>query len=72
MNTLIRPRKPLLALFMSLVSIGFGQIYNRDNGIDSRRFGTVPLADVVGRVRQIWFSYAEGTIRWGRMGKVIE
>jgi signal peptidase I len=58
------------------VTVPAGQVYalgdNRDNSIDSRRFGTVPLADVVGRVRQIWFSYADGTISWGRMGKVIE
>jgi signal peptidase I len=53
-----------------------GQVFvlgdNRDNSVDSRRFGTVPLQDVVGRVRQIWFSYADQTIRWDRMGKVVE
>jgi len=53
-----------------------GQVYvlgdNRDNSVDSRSFGTVPLQDVVGRVRQIWFSYADRTIRWNRMGKILD
>ena len=30
------------------------------------------LYPLVGRARQIWFSYADGTISWGRMGNVIE
>ena len=45
---------------------------NRDVSLDSRRFGSVSLLDVVGRVRQIWFSYADNAIRRGRMGKVVE
>ncbi len=53
-----------------------GQVFvlgdNRNNSVDSRRFGTVPLQDVVGRVRQIWFSYADQTIRWDRMGKIVD
>lgn len=35
---------------------------------DSRQFGPVPLADVVGRVRQIWWSSGDGRIRWERLG----
>jgi signal peptidase I len=53
-----------------------GQIFllgdNRDLSIDSRQFGTVPLSDLVGNARQIWFSYGEGGVRWGRLGKVLE
>ena len=45
---------------------------NRSRSEDSRAFGTVPLGDVVGRVRQAWFSYADGGVRWARMGKIIE
>ncbi|MFM2059673.1 MAG: hypothetical protein RLY71_4058 [Pseudomonadota bacterium] len=53
-----------------------GQVFvlgdQRGASVDSRRFGTVPLPDVVGRVRQVWFSWAQGGVRWGRLGRVIE
>jgi signal peptidase I len=53
-----------------------GQIFllgdNRDLSTDSREFGTVPLSDLVGNARQIWFSRGDGGIRWGRLGKVLE
>jgi len=53
-----------------------GQIFllgdNRDANTDSRNFGTVPLSDLVGNARQIWFSSGENGIRWGRFGKVLE
>jgi signal peptidase I len=53
-----------------------GQIFllgdNRDLSTDSRQFGTVPLSDLVGKARQIWFSYGNGGVRWGRLGKVLE
>jgi signal peptidase I len=45
---------------------------NRNVSVDSRSIGTVPLQDVVGRVRQVWGSYADGHVRWARMGRVIE
>ena len=32
---------------------------------------TVPLQDVVGRVRQVWFSWGEGGVRWSRLGRVV-
>jgi signal peptidase I len=53
-----------------------GQIFllgdNRDLSTDSRQFGTVPLSDLVGNARQIWFSRGEDGIRWDRLGKVLE
>ena len=53
-----------------------GQVFtlgdHRRNSLDSRHFGTVPLQDVVGRVRQVWFSWGEGGIRWARLGRMIE
>lgn len=41
---------------------------NRNRSRDSRTFGAVPLTDVKGRARQIWFSYGEDGIRWHRLG----
>lgn len=45
---------------------------NRNNSRDSRQQGTVPLADVIGRARQVWFSYGDGGVRWGRIGQLVE
>jgi signal peptidase I len=45
---------------------------NRDATKDSRAFGTVPLQDVIGRARQVWFSKSGEGIRWQRLGKVLE
>lgn len=46
---------------------------NRDHTNDSRNFGTVPLVDIIGKAKQIWFSWdvKEG-IRWERLGKSLE
>ena len=43
---------------------------NRASSTDSREFGSVPLRDVVGKVRQIWFSRGPDGIRWKRLGLV--
>jgi signal peptidase I len=53
-----------------------GQVFvlgdNRGAAYDSRRFGTVPLYDVKGIARQIWFSsHAGAGVRWGRVGKLL-
>lgn len=45
---------------------------NRSNSSDSRNFGTVPMRDVVGRARHVWFSYGPDGIRWSRLGKRLE
>ena len=44
---------------------------NRSASTDSRQFGAVPLTDVVGRTRQIWFSRGDGSIRWSRIGDSV-
>jgi signal peptidase I len=53
-----------------------GQVFvlgdNRSESADSRQFGTVPLQDVVGKARQIWFSIGENGVRWSRLGEVLE
>ncbi len=46
---------------------------NRGQGRDSRHFGAVPLRDVVGRARQIWFSSsAAAGVRWSRLGMAVD
>lgn len=45
---------------------------NRTASRDSRHFDEVPLSDVVGRPRQIWFSYGEEGIRWDRIGQAVQ
>lgn len=45
---------------------------NRTASRDSRHFDDVPLSDVVGRPRQIWFSYGEGGVRWNRIGQAVQ
>ncbi len=39
--------------------------------MDSRSFGPLDMRDIVGRVTQIYFSLEGGSIRWGRIGKLI-
>lgn len=44
---------------------------DRARSTDSRQFGGVPLADVVGRVRQVWWSHGPDGVRWDRLGRVV-
>jgi len=45
---------------------------NRDESYDSRFFGFIPLANISGRPRVIYFSYESGVgIRWKRLGHRI-
>ena len=53
-----------------------GQVFvlgdNRLLSTDSRNFGTVPMQDILGRARQVWFSSDSQGVRWGRLGRVLE
>jgi signal peptidase I len=40
----------------------------RNQAVDSRAFGPVPLANVKGVARQVWFSRGVEGVRWGRIG----
>ena len=52
-----------------------GMVYvlgdNKDQSIDSREFGFVPLRDVIGKVRQAYYSSGDDGIRWNRIGMVL-
>lgn len=58
------------------MTVPAGQVFmlgdNRNATKDSRYFGTVPLQDVVGKARQVWFSSNASGVRWGRLGEVIK
>jgi signal peptidase I len=53
-----------------------GQVFvlgdNRAASVDSRKFGSVPMQDVVGKARQIWFSYGAEGMRWQRLGLLFK
>ncbi|HEX5125810.1 MAG TPA: signal peptidase I [Rhodocyclaceae bacterium] len=58
------------------ITVPAGQVFllgdNRGSSTDSRAFGTVPLMDVVGKARQVWFSSDASGVRWGRLGKMLD
>ena len=53
-----------------------GQVFvlgdNRLSSVDSRRFGTVPMQDILGRARQVWFSSDAQGVNWSRLGLVLQ
>ncbi|MBK9441359.1 MAG: signal peptidase I [Comamonadaceae bacterium] len=53
-----------------------GQVFvlgdNRNSSVDSRSFGTVPLQDILGRARQVWFSSDAQGVNWSRLGLVLQ
>lgn len=58
------------------ITVAAGQVFvmgdNRSNSKDSRDFGSVPMQDVVGKARQVWFSSGPDGVRWQRLGQVLE
>jgi len=58
---------------MKMVPHGFVYVTgdNRGNSYDSRNFGFVPMSDLVGKVRQVYFSSGPDGIHWDRIGFVV-
>lgn len=58
------------------LTVSAGQVFvlgdNRGASTDSRKFGSVPMQDVVGRASQIWFSLGADGIRWHRLGLPLD
>lgn len=44
---------------------------NREQSVDSSTFGFVPLRDVIGKVRQVYYSSEGSGVRWNRIGIAI-
>ena len=57
------------------VTVPPGQVFvlgdNRRESVDSRNFGCVPMQDVVGKARQVWFSLGAEGVRWNRIGHLL-
>jgi signal peptidase I len=58
----------------SSITVPHGTVMIKGTGkhaIDSSTFGPLDMRDIVGRVTQIYFSRDGGTIRWGRIGTLV-
>lgn len=42
---------------------------NRDNSMDSRMWGPVPMENYIGRVHSVWFSWGPDGLRFDRIGR---
>ncbi len=62
-----------VSLDNSAVVVPHGHMFvlgdDREHAEDSRKFGPVPLRDVLGKARIIYFSVGPKGVRWERMGK---
>jgi signal peptidase I len=55
--------------------VGQGQVFvlgdYRDNSLDSRVWGPIPIDHLHGQAQYIWFSMADGVVRWNRIGILL-
>jgi signal peptidase I len=56
-------------------TVPHGSVYvlgdNKGQSIDSRAFGFIPLRDVIGKARQIYYSSGSEGVRWNRIGLTL-
>jgi len=56
-------------------SVPHGMVYvlgdNSGSSIDSRQFGFIQLRDILGKVRQVYFSIGPDGVRWERIGQQV-
>lgn len=45
---------------------------NRQNSLDSRRFGPEPMSEITGRAIVLWWSKGSDGIRWDRIGQFLD
>jgi signal peptidase I len=59
----------------SVIIVPHGHVFvlgdNREHAKDSRTYGPVPLCDVLGKARVVYFSVGPQGIRWSRIGKTL-
>jgi signal peptidase I len=69
------PGDPIIRPNGAKEQVPHGMIYvlgdNKEHSIDSREFGFIPLSDVIGKVRQIYYSSGDDGVRWNRIGTVL-
>jgi len=70
----LRPYIPYGRDFAPML-VGPGQVFvlgdYRDNSLDSRAWGPIPIDHLHGRAEYIWLSLAQGVDRWRRIGVLL-
>jgi signal peptidase I len=45
---------------------------HRDNSLDSREWGPMPISHLHGRAQFIWLSMVDGSLHWNRVGIALK
>jgi len=75
-RSLLGPRSDAVPGKPGTITVPVGEMFligdNRENSRDSRLLGTIPVSNVVGKVRQIYWSRGEDGVRWDRFGQLVK